>query len=77
VTLRARTVAQKGELARAVRKHVWPLLESGAVRVPVHTTFPLRGRGRASCDGKQQSHRQAGADDLIVAARLGCWRLVS
>ena len=46
-TLRARTVAQKGELAREVREHVWPLLESGAVRIPVHATFPLRDAAEA------------------------------
>lgn len=46
-TLRARSVAEKGALARAVHQHVWPLLESGAVRVPVHATFPLRDAAEA------------------------------
>ena len=40
-TLRARSVDEKGKIARAVHEHVWPLLESGAVRVVVHRTFPL------------------------------------
>ena len=40
-TLRARSVEEKGRLAAAVREHVWPLLESGAVRVVIHATFPL------------------------------------
>jgi putative PIG3 family NAD(P)H quinone oxidoreductase len=40
-TLRARSVAEKGAIARAVHQHVWPLLEAGTVRVPVHATFPL------------------------------------
>jgi putative PIG3 family NAD(P)H quinone oxidoreductase len=40
-TLRARTVPEKGAIARAVREHVWPLLGSGDVRVIVHATFPL------------------------------------
>lgn len=40
-TLRLRPVAEKGEIARALRARVWPLFESGAVRVPVHATFPL------------------------------------
>jgi putative PIG3 family NAD(P)H quinone oxidoreductase len=40
-TLRARSVAQKGVVAAAVREHVWPLLESGAVTPIVHATFPL------------------------------------
>ncbi|MGE3513405.1 MAG: NAD(P)H-quinone oxidoreductase, partial [Vicinamibacterales bacterium] len=41
-TLRPRSVAEKGAIAQAVREHVWPLVESGAVRVPVHATFDLR-----------------------------------
>jgi putative PIG3 family NAD(P)H quinone oxidoreductase len=40
-TLRPRSVAEKGAIARAVHEHVWPLFESGAVRVPLHSTFPL------------------------------------
>jgi NADPH2:quinone reductase len=40
-TLRSRTVAQKAEVAAAVRKNVWPLLASGRVRPVVHATFPL------------------------------------
>jgi NADPH2:quinone reductase len=40
-TLRARTVAQKAEVADAVRKNIWPLLEAGRVRPVIHATFPL------------------------------------
>ncbi len=40
-TLRARTVAQKAEVADAVRKNVWPLLTTGRVRPTIHATFPL------------------------------------
>jgi putative PIG3 family NAD(P)H quinone oxidoreductase len=46
-TLRARSVAEKGVIARAVHQQVWPLLESGAVRVPVHATFPLGAAAEA------------------------------
>jgi len=46
-TLRARSVAEKGALAQAVHRHVWPLFESGAVRVIVHETFPLRDAAAA------------------------------
>ena len=46
-TLRARSVAEKAAIANAVREHVWPLFESGAVRVLVHQTFPLREAAEA------------------------------
>ena len=46
-TLRARSVAEKGALAKAVHEHVWPLLESGAVKVLVDQTFPLRDAAAA------------------------------
>jgi putative PIG3 family NAD(P)H quinone oxidoreductase len=40
-TLRSRTVAQKAQLAEAVRKNIWPLLAAGRVRPVIHATFPL------------------------------------
>src|ERR1700692_4450042 len=39
-TLRSRTVAQKAEVAAAVRKNIWPLLAAGRVRPVIHATFP-------------------------------------
>jgi putative PIG3 family NAD(P)H quinone oxidoreductase len=41
-TLRARPIADKGAIAEAVHRHVWPLIESGAVKPIVYATFPLR-----------------------------------
>ena len=46
-TLRARSVAEKGAIAAAVREHVWPLLESGAVAPVIYATFPLRAAAQA------------------------------
>ena len=40
-TLRSRTVAQKAAVADAVRRNVWPLIESGKVRPVIFKTFPL------------------------------------
>jgi NADPH:quinone reductase-like Zn-dependent oxidoreductase len=40
-TLRARPLEQKADAARRVERHVLPLVESGAVRVPVAQTFAL------------------------------------
>lgn len=46
-TLRPRTIEEKGRIARAVREQVWPLIESGTVRVLVHQTFPLADAAEA------------------------------
>ena len=40
-TLRPRPVAEKGAIAAELREHVWPLLESGKVKVLVDRVFPL------------------------------------
>ena len=40
-TLRARPLEEKADTARRVEKHVLPLIEGGAVTVPVADTFPL------------------------------------
>jgi len=40
-TLRPRSVREKGEIAAALRREVWPLLERGTVKPIVHATFPL------------------------------------
>ena len=40
-TLRPRTVAEKGAIARALEREVWPLLERGDVKPIVHAELPL------------------------------------
>ncbi len=40
-TLRPRSVEEKGRIAAALRREVWPLLESGRVKPLVYRTFPL------------------------------------
>jgi len=40
-TLRARTVDEKGAIARALESAVWPLLETGTIRPVIYKTFPL------------------------------------
>ena len=40
-TLRARPVADKAAIARAVEAKVWPLLESGKLRPVIDSTYPL------------------------------------
>jgi len=40
-TLRARTVEEKGRIADALRREVWPLVAAGRVKPLVAATFPL------------------------------------
>jgi putative PIG3 family NAD(P)H quinone oxidoreductase len=46
-TLRPRSVAEKGAIARALQQHVWPIVESGAVAPVMFQTFPLRDAAAA------------------------------
>lgn len=46
-TLRTRSVAEKGALARALRDHVWPLFEADQIKVVVYRTYPLRDAAAA------------------------------
>ena len=46
-TLRARSIEEKGAIARAVHRELWPLLESGRVRPVIHATFPLAAAAEA------------------------------
>ncbi|MFC0676014.1 zinc-binding dehydrogenase [Brachybacterium hainanense] len=40
-TLRARPVPQKQEILARTHELVWPLLETGRLRIPIHARFPL------------------------------------
>jgi len=46
-TLRPRSVVEKGAIAQELLKHAWPVFESGAVKVIVDKTFPLRSAAEA------------------------------
>src|SRR6185436_2986832 len=46
-TLRPRSVVEKGAIAQELLKHVWPVFESGAVKVIVDRTFPLKSAADA------------------------------
>jgi putative PIG3 family NAD(P)H quinone oxidoreductase len=45
--LRARTVEEKGAIAGAVERQVWPLVEAGKIRPIIYATFPLRRAAEA------------------------------
>jgi NADPH2:quinone reductase len=61
-TLRPRPVAFKGEIARALREKVWPLLESGAVKPVIHSTFAAGGEpsGAAQAHALMESNQHIG-----------------
>jgi NADPH2:quinone reductase len=46
-TLRPRPVAFKADIARSLLARVWPLLESGAVKPVIHSTFPAADAAKA------------------------------
>jgi NADPH:quinone reductase-like Zn-dependent oxidoreductase len=46
-TLRPRPIADKAAIAAELRREVWPLLESRAVKPIVHATFALRDAAEA------------------------------
>jgi putative PIG3 family NAD(P)H quinone oxidoreductase len=46
-TLRPRSVEEKGQIAAALHREVWPLIERGVVRPVVYRTFPLADAARA------------------------------
>jgi putative PIG3 family NAD(P)H quinone oxidoreductase len=55
-TLRARDTAFKAKIAENLREHVWPLLESGKVKVVVHKTFPLTEASKAHALMESSAH---------------------
>ncbi|MGZ9897185.1 NAD(P)H-quinone oxidoreductase [Shewanella gaetbuli] len=40
-TLRPQSVAAKAEIAAQLHQHVWPLLSSGVIQIPIDKVFPL------------------------------------
>ncbi|SFP20746.1 NAD(P)H-quinone oxidoreductase [Variovorax sp. 770b2] len=61
-TLRPRPVAFKGAIAKALREKVWPLLESGAIKPVIHSTFAVAGEpsGAAQAHTLMESNQHIG-----------------
>lgn len=61
-TLRPRPVAFKGAIAKSLREKVWPLLESGAVKPVIHSTFAAQGEpsGAAQAHALMESNQHIG-----------------
>ena len=55
-TLRPRPVAFKAAIAAALRKNVWPLIESQAIRPVIHGTFPASDAAKAHALMESNQH---------------------
>jgi NADPH:quinone reductase-like Zn-dependent oxidoreductase len=55
-TLRPRTPAEKGVIARDLLEHVWPLLEKGTVRPVIHAMLPLAHAAEAHRIMEESTH---------------------
>jgi len=55
-TLRPRPVAFKGAIAKALREKVWPLLESGAIKPVIHSSFAAVGESAGAASGAASAH---------------------
>jgi len=55
-TLRARSIADKGAIARAVEDHVLPLIAAGKVKPVIYKTFPLRDAAAAHALMETSAH---------------------
>ena len=66
-TLRPRSVADKGAIARSLRAKVWPLLEQGTVGPVIHASFPLEHAAEAHA--LMESSRHIGKIVLSTASR--------
>jgi len=55
-TLRSRSLAQKAEVAKALREKIWPLLDEGKVKPVIHATFPLEDARHAHELMESSSH---------------------
>lgn len=55
-TLRARSPAFKGAIAKGLHEHVWPWIEAGWVRPVIHTTFPALEPADGFPSGAARAH---------------------
>ena len=55
-SLRARPAEEKATIVASVREHVWPLIESGAVRPIIHSRHPLDQAAEAHREMEASTH---------------------
>lgn len=63
-TLRPRSPAEKGAIARALETEVWPLIEAGRVRPRVDRTYPLAQA--ADAHRRMEARRHVGKIVLVI-----------
>jgi NADPH2:quinone reductase len=63
--LRPRTIEEKGEIATALRREVWPLFDRGQVKPIVHRTFPLA----AAADAHRLMESSTHIGKIVLTAR--------
>jgi len=68
-TLRARPLDVKARIARALEEKVWPLLESGEVRLIIDSRFPLQDA--AGAHARMESNAHIGKIVLLNGASPG------
>lgn len=55
-TLRPQSVAAKAAIAKSLKQHVWPLLESGKIKPVIDTVFPLAEASKAHALMESSTH---------------------
>lgn len=55
-TLRPRSIEQKGEIASALRRHIWPLIEKGKIQPIIYKSFPLSDAAGAHALMESSTH---------------------
>ena len=55
-TLRPRSPEEKGQIARALERQVWPLIEAGKVKPIIHAEFPLERAAEAHAMMERSEH---------------------
>lgn len=55
-TLRSRSIAEKARLIAEVKRHVWPLVETGAFRPVIDSVWPLEAAAEAHRHMEASSH---------------------
>ncbi len=55
-TLRPRSIAFKAAISANLRKRIWPMLESGAIKPVIHQTFPLEQASQAHALMETSAH---------------------